>query len=122
MPTDTQRLAYAEARARAEAAYPDAMTVMLLGEPLPAEVLAVTEVLGLDPGVLDWHVEAVHGHEPHDEGYEEAVWAAAECTDPEHLLVAEAWGRREATAPGTPATPPRRQVRVQPRRKRKRQR
>ena len=23
--------------------------------------------------------------EPHDEGYEDAVWAAAECDDPEHL-------------------------------------
>lgn len=117
MPTDAQRRACAEAKTRAEAAYPDAMTVMLLGEPLPAEVLAVAEVLGMDPGELDWHVEAEHGHEPHDEGYEDAVWATAECTDPEHLLVSEAWGRK-ATEAGTPA--PRRQVRVQRRRERKR--
>lgn len=119
MPTDAQRRAYAGAKARAEAAYPDAMTVMLLGEPLPAEVLAVAEVLGLDPGVLDWHVEAEHGWEPHNDGYEAAVWAAAECTDREHLLVSAAWGR-----PDIPDRDglvlPLRQVRVQRRRERKR--
>lgn len=118
--TDEQRRAYAEAKARAEAAYPDAMTVMLLGEPMPAKVLAAAEVLGLEPGALDWHVEALHGHEPHDEGYEEAVWRTAECTDPEHLLASAERGRSRCPEPA-PAFP-RRQVRVQRRRERKRRR
>lgn len=120
MPTDEQRRACAEAKARAEAAHPDAMTIFLLGEPLPAEVTAVAEVLGLDPGVLGWHVEAEHGHEPHDEGYEESVWRTAECTGPGHLLTAEHWGKRARDPHDQPPARPARQVRVQPRRKRKR--
>lgn len=120
MPTDEQRRAYADAYARAGAAWPGAMAVMLLGEPRPPEVTAVAEVLGLDPDVLDWHVEAEHGHEPHDEGYEEAVWRAAECTDPGHLLAAGHWGKRARDPHDQPSARPARQVRVQPRRKRKR--
>jgi hypothetical protein len=34
---------------------------------------------GLDEGALDWHVEAVHGWERHDTGYEEAVVQSAAC-------------------------------------------
>jgi hypothetical protein len=115
--TDEQRRAYAKALAKAEAAWPGAMHVLLLGEPLPAEVTAVAEVLGLDPEALGWHVEAEHGHEPHDEGYEADVWRAAECTDPEHLLESAAWGRKRAREP---VKPPARQVRVQRRRERRR--
>lgn len=118
--TDEQRRAYAEAKARAEANYPDAMTVMLLGEPLPVEVTAVAEVLGLDPDALDWHVEAVHGREPHDEGYEDYVWSAAQCTDPEHLMAPARWGSRETAERRAPVPASRRQVRVQRRRERKR--
>ena len=47
----------------------------------PPQVTAVAEVLGLDPDKLWEHVEGIHGWEPHDEGYEDAVWAAAECTE-----------------------------------------
>lgn len=28
---------------------------------------------------LDWHVEAIHGWEPHDKGYEEAIVQSAAC-------------------------------------------
>lgn len=115
-PADAQRRAYAGAYAKAEADWPGAMAVFLLGEPLPSEVTAVAEVLGLDPEALGWHVEAEHGHEPHDEGYEESVWRTAECTDPEHLLMAEAQGRKRAPEPARPAV---RQVRVQRRRERR---
>jgi hypothetical protein len=34
---------------------------------------------GIEPHALDWHVEAVHGCEPHDRGYAEAVELAARC-------------------------------------------
>jgi hypothetical protein len=115
--TEDRRRAYARAYAKALEAWGDAMEIMLHGEPRPPEVTAVASVLGLDPGELDWHVEAEHGHEPHDEGYEDAVWAAAACTDPEHLLVSAQWGRTE---PEAPVAPPSRQVRVQRRRERRR--
>lgn len=32
---------------------------------------------GLDPAVLDWHLEAVHGWETHDIGWEEKGLAGA---------------------------------------------
>jgi hypothetical protein len=67
--TADQCRAYTEAYAKALEAWNDAMQIMLHGEPRPPEVTAVAEVLGLDPGELDWHVEAEHGWEPHDEGY-----------------------------------------------------
>jgi hypothetical protein len=114
--TEDQRRAYAEAYAKALESWGDAMEIMLHGEPRPPEVEAVASVLGLDPGELDWHVEAEHGHEPHDEGYEGHVWAAAACDDPEHLLVSAQWGRTE---PEALAAPPSRQVRVQRRRVRR---
>lgn len=115
MPTDEQRRAYAKALEE----WDDTARIMLLGEPRPPEVTAVASVLGLDPDVLDWHVEAEHGHEPHDEGYEDSVWATAECTDPEHLLVSAAWGRPDR-ADGDGLVLPLRQVRVQRRRERRR--
>lgn len=33
----------------------------------------------LHPYVLDWHLEADHGWERHDKGYEEAIPDAANC-------------------------------------------
>ena len=117
VPTDDQRRAYATALAKAEADWPGAMGVFLLGEPLPFEVTAVAEVLGLNPEALGWHVEAEHGWESHDEGYEAHVWEAAECTDPEHLLEAAKWGRKRTREP---VKPPARQIRVQRRRQRRR--
>jgi hypothetical protein len=53
--------------------------VMAYGEPLPPEVADVAAREGVDPHQLDYHVEAVHGWEPHDEGYPAAVAAAVEC-------------------------------------------
>lgn len=49
------------------------------GEPLPPIVVEVAGQCGLDPHALDWHVEAEHGWEPHDDGYDRAVNAAAFC-------------------------------------------
>lgn len=114
--TDEQRRAYAEAYARAEADRPGAMAAFLLGEPLPFEVTAVAEVLGLDPEALGWHVEAEHGHEAHDEGYEASVWRTAECTDPEHLEESRRAGTRRAVAPVRPGVIAERLMRNQPRR------
>jgi hypothetical protein len=112
---DEQRRAYAKALE----GWGDAMQVMLYGEPRPPEVEAVASVLGIDPGELDWHVEAEHGHEPHDEGYEGHVWAAAACTDLEHLRMSAQWGRPDVPdADGLVL--PLRQVRVQRRRERRR--
>lgn len=82
--TDEQRRAYAEALARIEAAQ-DGLRMALMGEGCPPEVTAVASVLGMNPDRLWTHVEGVHGREPHDEGYEDAVWAAAGCEDVEHL-------------------------------------
>lgn len=33
----------------------------------------------VNPNVLDWHLEAHHGWERHDSGYEEAIPDAANC-------------------------------------------
>jgi hypothetical protein len=49
------------------------------GEPLPEEVIDVAAGHGIDPHALDSHVEGVHGCEPHDAGYREAVQVAARC-------------------------------------------
>lgn len=49
------------------------------GEPIPDEVIQVAELYKLNPKDLDWHVEAIHGWEPHDLRYFEAVYQAAEC-------------------------------------------
>jgi hypothetical protein len=48
-------------------------------EPLAPDVIRVAAELGIDPHVLDLHVEEVHGWEPHDDGYAEAVGRAARC-------------------------------------------
>lgn len=53
--------------------------IMAFGEPLASEVADIAAELGLDPHELDWHVEAVHGWEPHDEGYTSGVRCAADC-------------------------------------------
>lgn len=42
-----------------------------------AEELA--PVYGVDAKELDWHVEAVHGWEPHDSFYVEALHQSARC-------------------------------------------
>lgn len=50
------------------------------GTPIYDESVIVTAVRrGVDPEILDWHVEAVHGWEPHDTGYASAVEQAADC-------------------------------------------
>lgn len=49
------------------------------GEPLPQEVIDTAVKHGLDPHALDWHVDAVHGWEPHDKGYADAVAEVARC-------------------------------------------
>ncbi len=49
------------------------------GEPLYPEVIDAAVRHRLDPHALDRHVEAVHGWEPHDAGYAEAVELAAQC-------------------------------------------
>jgi len=49
------------------------------GEPLPDEVIDTAAERGIDPHALDWHVEAIHGWEPHDVGYRRAVGIAADC-------------------------------------------
>lgn len=54
------------------------------GEPLPQVVIDVAARCGLNPHDLDWHVEAVHGQEPHDDGYDAAVGQSAE-----HLLAGQ---------------------------------
>lgn len=46
---------------------------------MPQVVLDVAAELGVDPDRLDHHVEAEHGFEPHDQGYAQAVRAAAYC-------------------------------------------
>lgn len=46
---------------------------------IPHVVSAIADFCNLDPKELDWHVEALHGWESHDEGYAEAVWRAASC-------------------------------------------
>lgn len=55
--------------------YPDGR----IAEPWPEQVILVAIASGLDPRDLDWHVEAVHGAEPHDKGYGVAVVRAAVC-------------------------------------------
>lgn len=48
---------------------------------------------GLDPEVVDWHLEAVHGWEPHDVGYiEQGLVGTVSC-----LLKG---GCNDATKPG----------------------
>ena len=48
-------------------------------EPLDSSVIFVAAERGVEPHALDHHVEAVHGWEPHDVGYAQAVAAAAQC-------------------------------------------
>lgn len=52
---------------------------MCHGEPLPPEVADTAAAESVDPHELDHHVEAVHGWEPHDQGYADAVKASVEC-------------------------------------------
>jgi hypothetical protein len=47
----------------------------------PPEIMVIAKIMELDVEDLWDHVEGAHGWEPHDTGYEEAVWAAARCTD-----------------------------------------
>ncbi|HEY6117698.1 MAG TPA: hypothetical protein VI172_17220 [Candidatus Dormibacteraeota bacterium] len=53
--------------------------VMAYGEPLPPAVADIAAAEGVDPHHLGHHVEAIHGWEPHDEGYAQAVAASVEC-------------------------------------------
>lgn len=80
MITDQHRAAFAATLPAAEAAWADAELHCTAALPPPV-VTTVAAVLALDPEDLWDHVEGIHGWEPHDEGYEDAVWAAAECTD-----------------------------------------
>lgn len=54
------------------------MTVGSWDDPaIDERTVAAAEAAGLDPKVLDWHVEAEHGWEPHDEGFVERGLAGA---------------------------------------------
>lgn len=55
------------------------MGFYVYGAPLPQKVIDVSPLYGIDPHDLDWHVEAVHGWEFHDQGYDDQVLAIAEC-------------------------------------------
>jgi hypothetical protein len=56
------------------------MTPWAYEEPLiDPRTSAYAKVHGLDEQVLDWHLEAIHGWESHDLGFEEAIEQAAEC-------------------------------------------
>lgn len=57
----------------------DIYDIMVNGEPLPPEVIMTAAATGIEPHALDRHVTAVHGWEPHDIGYAEAVRGAADC-------------------------------------------
>jgi len=70
---DRRWYAYQEELPKAQAQWHD-------GYP-PSEVMAVAKVMDLDAVDLWDHVESEHGWEPHDSGYEDAVWAAASCTE-----------------------------------------
>lgn len=49
-------------------------------EPLYDEkVVEYAEIHGLDVKKLDWHLEAHHGWERHNQGYAEAIPGAAAC-------------------------------------------
>lgn len=48
-------------------------------EPLDEAVIAVAAERDVDPHALDDHVTAVHGWEPHDVGFDQAVTIAAYC-------------------------------------------
>lgn len=45
----------------------------------PPTLLQVAQARGVEPRALDWHVEAVHGCEPHDEDYAYGCDVAADC-------------------------------------------
>jgi len=47
--------------------------------PVDPRVSAYAKEHSLDEKVLDWHLEAIHGWEGHNPGYEEAIEQAAEC-------------------------------------------
>lgn len=74
--TDEQRAAFAAELARAEIAWTEAELYGAATLPPPV-VAAVAAVFGLRPEALWDHVEGGHGWEPHDEGYEDAVWRIA---------------------------------------------
>jgi hypothetical protein len=49
-------------------------------EPLiDPRTVAYAKSHSLDVDVLDWHLEAIHGFERHDLGYEQAIEEAAAC-------------------------------------------
>jgi hypothetical protein len=53
---------------------------MYFEEPLyDPRVEEYAEIHGMDVYGLDWHLEAVHGWEAHDQGYEEAIIQVADC-------------------------------------------
>jgi hypothetical protein len=55
------------------------LDAMCYGEPLDPAVIEVAAARGIDPHALDHHVEGIHGWEPHDVGYDQAVVKAADC-------------------------------------------
>ena len=75
--TDEHRRAYTAALPGAEAAWTEAELYGAANLPPPV-ITAVASALGLNAETLWGHVEGTHGWEPHNEGYEDAVWAAAE--------------------------------------------
>ncbi len=48
-------------------------------EPLLPAVISAAKNHELDPHLVDWHLEAIHGWEPHDAKYDVEAEAAAEC-------------------------------------------
>lgn len=56
------------------------MTPWAYEEPLiDPRTSAYAKAHALDVDVLDWHLEAIHGWESHDLGFEEAIEQAADC-------------------------------------------
>lgn len=46
---------------------------------IDSRVKHAAEVSNINASDLDWHLEAEHGWEPHDDGYERALGIAVEC-------------------------------------------
>jgi hypothetical protein len=57
------------------------LELQVYGDPdvFPDVTIRVAQAYNLSAEALDWHVEAVHGWELHNEGYDKAVEDAAQC-------------------------------------------
>lgn len=61
------------------AAPPASSQVDPWGDPYDERLLTIAKQFDLVPKDLDWHVEAIHGYAPHNEGYAEALVASVRC-------------------------------------------